>query len=756
MISDADKITSASNDNSKEFDFQRLAIRIALTYWVLAMSWIFFSDQFIFLLWKDPETLNLIQTYKGFFFITTTSVGLYYALSGRIPLTAINLYQNAKSAEKALSEIENKMKGLSRSNLLGLVVWDRYGKIKDANQEFLRMVGYTKDELRTGRLSFCQLLPPNSAMPVLQSMADVQSQGSSKTYEKVFIHQSGRRVPVLMGATLYSESQHQVVGFVLDLTELKKTEEERNKSQERLRLALEATTDCIWEWDLATDETYYSPRWYTMLGYQMNEFPANLESWKKLTKPEDVERVVQIVSDSVKQGHGYETEFQMRAADGTWRWIKGCGRVTKWDKNGVPTLLSGTNTDITDKKVAQFEAEKIREQLLRSQKIESIGRLAGGVAHDFNNILTSIIGFAELIRQGRETHASLDHIQEAADRGARLTNQLLCYARKKPMAPSVVELQDLLSKMESLIMTCVGDENTLEIKSTAKDDRIHVDLGSLEQVVLNICMNAKDAITAREGSSTRGKISILLENVYLDQEKAFSLDLQSGEHVVMKISDNGVGMTPETQKRIFEPFFTTKSDGSGTGLGLSVCQGIIQQCGGNILVQSDFGSGSVFEIYLPCYTGLAQKQEKLPQMSLNPKENTSTKTILVVDDEASIREFAKEYLSRQGYHVLAAKDGEEALNISNDYVKSIDLLLTDVIMPKMDGTDLAKTIQNIRKNIKVIYISGYMKDIVVNIDVDRKQNIFIQKPFKPADLLKAVQELLQTPPEVSGLSQLKS
>lgn len=742
--------------DSDEFNFKRLAIRIVLTYWVLAMSWIFFSDQFIFWIWQDPATLNLIQTYKGFFFMTVSSVGLYIVLSGRVPLTAINLYQNAKRAEKALSEIENKMKGLSRSNLLGLVVWDLNGKIRDANQEFLRMVGYTSEELRLGKMSFCDLLPQGSELLNEQAFADLRQRGSSKTYEKEFMHQNGRRVPVLMGAVSYSDNQEQAVGFVLDLTELKKTEEERNKSQERLRLALEATTDCFWEWNLETDQTYYSPRWYTMLGYQMNEFPANLDSWKQLTKAEDVGRVIQIVTESVKQGHGYETEFQMRAADGSWRWILGCGRVTKWDKNGVPTLLSGTNTDITEKKNAQFEAERIKEQLLRSQKVESIGRLAGGVAHDFNNILMSIIGFAELIRQGRDAHASLDQIQQAADRGAKLTNQLLCYARKKPIAPAVFHFHDVVAKMESLLTTCVGEENKLEIQTHVKDDRIHVDLGSLEQVILNICINARDAIMAKEENGNPGEIRIVLENIFLDQEKAFALDLQGGEHVLMKISDNGIGMTPEIQKRIFEPFFTTKTDGSGTGLGLSVCQGIIQQCGGNIVVRSEFHTGSTFEIYIPRYSGEKLQTFEAPTISFSTQDQGASKikTILVVDDETSIREFAKEYLTRQGFHVLVAKDGEEALNISNDYVKNIDLLLTDIVMPKMDGTDLARTIQKIRKNIKVIYTSGYIKDVIMNLDVDRKQNIFIQKPFRPADLLKAVQELLGIE-EKNESSQLK-
>ncbi len=761
MNSDTGKFEKKTQLNSEEFNFQRLAIHIALTYWVLTMSWIFFSDQFVFLLWKDPATLNLIQTYKGFFFMTVSSFGLYFVLSGRVPLTAINLYQKAKRAEKAWSEIDNKMKGLARSNLLGLVVWDLNGKIYDANQEFLRMVGRTPEELQMEKISFRDLLPSQADLFSVRDLEDLLQRGSSRTYEKEFVHQNGRKVPVLMGATMYSDKPDQLIGFVLDLTELKKTEEERNKSQERLRLALEATTDCIWEWDLATGQTYYSPRWYTMLGYQMNEFPPVLESWKQLTKPEDVERVIRIVAESVKQGHGYETEFQMKAADGTWRWIKGCGRVSQWDQNGVPTLLSGTNTDITERKIAQFEADKMKEQLLRSQRVESIGRLVGGVAHDFNNILTSIIGFAELIKQGRDIQTSLDQIQQSADRGAKLTNQLLCYAQKKPIAPAVISIKELISRMETLIAACVGEKNKLEIISHENDDRIHVDVGSFEQVLLNVCINARDAINLKENLQESGQISIRLETTYLGHEKAFALDLASGEHVVIKVSDNGIGMTPEIQKRIFEPFFSTKNDGSGTGLGLSVCQGIVQQCGGNIVVHSEHKTGTTFEIYIPRFLGEmknsveAQPASQDDQVTVNSQMNGRVKTILVVDDEASIREFAKEYLSRQGFHVLIAKDGEEALNISNDYVKSIDLLLTDVVMPKMDGTDLAKTIKSIRKNIKVIYISGYMKDVILNLDMDKKQSVFMQKPFRPSDLLTAVESLLRETESIK-LSELQA
>lgn len=726
-----------------EFDFTKLAIRFALIYWIFAVTWIFFSDQLLVVLWQGSDLFNVMQTYKGWFFVSFTSVIIYFALSGRIPLTAVNLYQKAKNAETARSEVEKKLKGLSRSNLIGFFVGHVQGPILEANQEFLRMVGYSEGDLQNAQLTHQQLSANESCEKDAHAAEELLARGYCRTYEKDFIHKSGRLVPVLIGATTFNQDRSRMIAFVLDLTEFKKTEQERNQTQERLRLALEATSDSVWEWNLETDETYYSPKWFTMLGYQINEFPANLESWKKITKPSDVDRVLQTIQDAVQQGLGFDVEYQMRSANGQWQWIKGCGKVSVWDKSGKPLRMSGTHTDVTEKKLAQIEAEKMREQLLQSQKVESIGRLAGGVAHDFNNILTSIIGFAELAKNHENHFHHLNQICISAERGAKLTNQLLYYARKKPIEPQVVRLREVLLKIQPLLENCVGEKIKLELSCADVDDHVHVDIGSIEQVIINMCINARDAILESTVEGFSGQVILSISQIMLDAPTAALMEVSPGSYVLMKVTDNGSGMTSDVKKRIFEPFFTTKPEGAGTGLGLSVCQGILKQCDGNIMVESRPQLGTTFFIYIPKFKGNSTvKSVKVSYPMSVEMDSLQPKTILVVEDDDSIREFTKEYLSFLKYNVLIAKDGEEALQVSQKHSQMIDLLVTDVVMPKMEGPELVRRLKETRKKIKIIYTSGYLKDNVLHNDLILDQTEFIQKPFRPDELAQVVRQLL--------------
>jgi signal transduction histidine kinase/CheY-like chemotaxis protein len=397
------------------------------------------------------------------------------------------------------------------------------------------------------------------------------------------------------------------------------------------------------------------------------------------------------------------------------------------------------------------ERRALEQQLRQSQKMEAVGRLAGGIAHDFNNLLMVILGYSEFLleRLGAEPHlrGPAQEISSAAERASSLTRQLLAFSRKQMLAPRIVNLNDVATENIKMLTRMIGEDVDLVMVPAPNLWPIRADAGQIDQVIMNLAVNARDAMP------TGGKLTIETSNVTLDDEYArFHAPLRPGDYVMIAISDTGNGMDSDTQSHIFEPFFTTKGT-KGTGLGLSTVYGIVKQSGGYIWVYSEVGRGTTFKIYLPRVASIG---EPAAQVAAAPVEyrkvEPGTETILLVEDEANLRYLARQYLEKQGYKVIEAADGAVAMQIAVAHEAMIHLLLTDVIMPGMNGRELAQRISEIRPNVKILYMSGYTENVIGHNGMLDAGIRLLQKPFNLRDLKSKVREVLDaspTPPEVA-------
>ena len=386
------------------------------------------------------------------------------------------------------------------------------------------------------------------------------------------------------------------------------------------------------------------------------------------------------------------------------------------------------------------ERGRLEQQFRQAQKMEAVGRLAGGVAHDFNNLLTVITGYAELLLSGRNLdvpqRTALEEIKRAAERGGALTHQLLAFSRGQPFTARVVQLNTLLVQMEKMLSRLIGEDVELITVPAAEPATIRTDPGQLEQVVMNLVVNARDAMPGG------GKLIIETSNAEVDQTYAGpNVDLRPGSYVMLAISDTGMGMDPETVTHLFEPFFTTKAPGKGTGLGLATAYGIVKQSGGAISVYSEPGVGTTVKIYLPSAAAkpAAEPAEQAPASALRGSE-----TILVLEDEARVRKLICEVLAARGYHVLEAVRGEQAIRLAQEHRGRIHLLLADVVMPEMSGPQALEQIRARHPNMKVLFMSGYTDEAMVHHGILDSGAPFLQKPFLPEALARKVREVLSS------------
>jgi signal transduction histidine kinase len=379
-----------------------------------------------------------------------------------------------------------------------------------------------------------------------------------------------------------------------------------------------------------------------------------------------------------------------------------------------------------------------QEQFLQSQKLEAVGQLAGGVAHDFNNLLTAILGYSQLglsqLVNNDPMRTNFEEIMKASGRAASLTRQLLAFSRKQVMQPRVLDLNSVVPEMEKMLRRMIGEDIQLQTELQADVGNVKADPGQMEQVLMNLVVNARDAMPGG------GQITIETANVFLDENFARQHPpVNPGPYVMLAVRDTGIGMNQDIQQHIFEPFFTTKEQGKGTGLGLSTVYGIVKQSGGYIWMNSEIGKGTAFKIYLP---RVNERAERYKPVAAQAEIRGGTETILLVEDEDMVRRLVKDVLERSGYRVIEAASGKDAIRLAQDKADAISLLLTDVVMPEMSGRDLAGKLTPLRPEMRVLYMSGHTDDTIIHHGVLEAGINFIQKPFTPEALVLKAREAL--------------
>jgi PAS domain S-box-containing protein len=638
-----------------------------------------------------------------------------------------------KKAEEALRESEEKYRTILENIEDGYYEVDIAGNFAFFNDSFCRIYGYPREELIG--MNDRQYTDQENAKKLFQTFNRVYRTGeSAKGTDWEIIRKDGTKRNIEASVSLIKDASGNQIGFrglVHDITERKKAEEQLSK----LFRAVEQSPATVMITDTDANIEYVNPKFTQLTGYTLEEVigknPRILKSGE--TPPEEYKRLW----DTITSGREWQGEFHNKKKNGELYWESASISSIK-NAEGLITHLVAVKEDITGRKRAEEERAALQEQLRQSQKMEAIGKLAGGVAHDFNNLLTVIKGYCQLslveMKESAPIRDTLEVINKAAEKAADLTRQLLAFSRRQIMEMRVLDLNALLQNLDKMLRRIIGED--IELVTSLGEDlgRVKADPGQIEQVVMNLAVNAKDAM------SKGGKLIIETANVELDEAYARThVAVTPGPYVMIAVSDTGTGMPLEVRDRVFEPFFTTKGKGKGTGLGLSTVYGIVKQSNGNIWVYSEPGKGTTFKIFLP---RVDEPAEKLKVQEIGEEFPRGSETILVVEDDKEVRNLTVRILKRQGYTVLDGSYGDEAFSVCRQHKGPIHLLLTDVVMPGMDGRALSESLSQLHPEMKVLYMSGYTDDAIVHHGVMEKGMNYIQKPFTVNGLTKKVRELL--------------
>jgi len=520
--------------------------------------------------------------------------------------------------------------------------------------------------------------------------------------------------------------------------EAKNRAEELYDSYQRFRSVTDSANDAIISVNSRGDIVFWNPRAQAVFGYEERE--ALGQSVLFLVPPGDQERYASEFANLLS-GHspwiGNMVELHGRCKDGSEVPLE--LSLSTW-KTGHDVFYTGVIRDITDRHQAAAALRQREDELRHAQKMEAVGRLAGGIAHDFNNLLTAIVGYAELVLEKLPAEdrcrGNVQEIERAGRSAAALTRELLAFSRKQVLQPVVLNINDVVSETDNLMRRLMGEDVEVALDLAPDVALVRADRSQLEQVLLNLAANARDAMP--DG----GRVTIGTHMTDGVTGHAATPCL-TGQHVVLTMRDNGQGMTPEVRRRVFEPFFTTKDAGKGTGLGLSTVYGIVAQSGGQVWVESEVGRGATFFVALPT-TG-DQTKSVAPALVRVEAPQRGSETVLLVEDNAAVRSLAREALSRYGYRVLEAENGQEAMRVAAGHLDEIDVVVTDLVMPLMGGRELATRLRARRRGLKIIFTSGHASDPSAREGINASWATFIRKPFTPAVLGKIVRDVLDAP-----------
>ena len=766
-----------------------------------------------------------------------------------------------KQTEAALRESEERFRLQFENAPLPSQSLDADGNIIAVNSAWLKALGYSREEV-LGQW-FGNFLPVDYQEIFRERFPQFKKMGEIFGAEFEMVHKDGSlRIVSFDGRIGFNPdgSFRQTYCVFKDLTSIRQAQESLQESEESLVRVLEGSQMGYWDWNIETGDVKRNERWAGMLGYTLREIEFNVKQWTDLHHPDDRAAAWKSIQDHLEgRTDMHQIEYRMRAKDGQYKWILDCAKVVRRDAQGRPLRMSGTHTDISDRKKteeklkeanemfslfmrhspiytfikevspaqsivlqasdnfremlgmtgreiigknmtelfppdfaakitaddwavvsngevlkldeelngrsyttikfplaqggknllagytiditehkrAEEEREKMQAQLNQALKMESVGRLAGGVAHDFNNMLGIILGHTEMamdqVDPVQPLYDDLSEIRKAAERSADLTRQLLAFARKQTVAPMVLDLNETVESMLKMLRRLIGEDIDLAWLPGPGMWPVKVDPTQIDQILANLCLNARDAIAGL------GKVTIETENVVFDEAYcAENADVVPGEYVLIAVSDDGLGMDKSILDKLFEPFFTTKEMGKGTGLGLATVYGIVKQNNGFVKVYSEPGHGTTFRIYLPRHRGKSGQLQK--EFAAEPAA-TGHETILLVEDEPAILRMTTKMLERLGYTVLAANTPGAAIRLAEAHPAVIHLLMTDVVMPEMNGRDLAKNLLSLYPHLKRLFMSGYTADVIAHHGVLDEGVHFIQKPFTMkalADMLRSV------------------
>ena len=515
-----------------------------------------------------------------------------------------------------------------------------------------------------------------------------------------------------------------------DLTQQKEAEDRLRDSEDRLRVALRAARMGIWRWHLPSNSQRVDGSMARLLGLGDEEVVETYEQFREHVLADDREAVDAAFNHTVRTGEEMHVEFRVLWPDGSVRWLADHGQAVR-DDGGRLEYLTGAAIDVTERKTAE-------ERLLQAQRMDAVGRLAGGVAHEINNMMTAVLGFSALLLDrldGDERAADVRQIHRAAERAAGITRQLLAFGRRQLLRPRVLDLNRLVGGLEPMMRRVLGEDKEFAAELAPELGRVRADPGQLEQVLLNLTLNARDAMP------TGGTFTIRTRNVTVDQadeNRSGDEELPPGRYVLLEASDTGHGMDRATRARAFEPFFTTKPFGQGTGLGLATVFGILRQSGGAVRVHSAPGEGTTFHVFLPEVADAAADLDKAGP----PPAERGSGTVLVVEDEELVREFTCRSLRARGYRCLDVATGIEALDLVRRGTEQIDAVVSDVVLPGMGGGAMAERLAELRPTVPVLFISAYTGEEVIRRGLIAPGVPFLQKPFTPDVLAERLRELL--------------
>ena len=697
---------------------------------------------------KAVEFLPIVLAFIATLFLPAVASGLL-VLRGNVSRTEVFLLSGAAASVvtcffvrliltqhrqnrtfELLHVSEQRYRSLFEHNMAGVFCTTPDGRYLDCNEAYARIVGYgSREEVMASNPVALYATPSVRE----ERIAILRRQKLFRNWETQLRSKDGRLIWVLQNVTLMEDEHGKefIEGTMVDITERKLAEAQILDWKNRYEAAVLASKLIIYDWNPSTNQVTFGGNVENILGYRAEEIGGLTNRWGELIHPDDVERYKKEVGQVLaNRSESLHLEYRVRKKNGSSVVVKDDGYFVgrgAADKSQMVGFIS----DVSEQRM-------LEAQLRQSQKMEAVGQLAGGVAHDFNNLLTVIKGYSRMVLDdpGREENVTenVEQIDAAAERAAALTRHLLAFSRKQVLQPKVIDLNSLVINLDRMLRRVIG-ENIQMVTVPGRDlGSVKADPGQIEQVLLNLVVNARDAMPRG------GQVTIETANVQLDETYVHEHDgVRPGRYVMIAVSDTGVGMDALTQSRIFEPFFTTKELGRGTGLGLSTVYGIVKQSGGHIWVYSEPGHGTTFKIY---FARVDDPAEKIPLAVTPGTDSRGYETILLVEDDEQVRELTRSVLADRGYTVLVAENAAALTKICETHTAAVHVVLTDVVMPTISGREVASRALARWPRIKVLYMSGYTENSIIHHGVLDEGTSFLPKPYTPAALTNRIRELL--------------